>query len=105
MRLSLLILTLILLTACSTDPTPAMCRDVGVAVPDGAEITGTIVEKNIGTLDEVSRMCRSPWHLNAGCALPVAPGRYVLWMVEDETVIRHEYCHALYEERRHTKRL
>ena len=70
---------------------------MGVAVKDGAKVTGEIVEENMGTPEQVKAICQSPFETRLGCAMAVYPGEYVIWYVDDPEVKLHEQCHALFE--------
>ena len=90
-----------LLVGCKS-PSPADCRAAGVAVKDGAKVTGEIVEENMGTPQQVRAICQSPFEARYGCAMVVFPGEYVIWYVDDQVAKTHEICHGLYETKEHT---
>ncbi len=91
-------LLFLLLTSCATAPvTPHDCRQVGVNVPDGAEVTGRIVGQNIADAATVKARCQCPFRVKHGCTLAVNEGEYVIWAVDDARVLAEEQCHALFE--------
>ena len=84
-------------------PSPELCRDFGVYVPDGARASGEIVEYHISDVKTVSARCQSPWREQRGCAIPVGPGMWVIWAVDDSAVRLHETCHSLYQTAAHSE--
>ena len=107
------ILATLALAGCATPytvlvpPSPAYCRDVGnVAVPDGAPVTGQIVEYHLTDGRGVWEGCK--WQSGRGCAVKV-DGGYAIYVRDDGTypddqVFRtrvEEECHALYEVAEH----
>jgi len=105
-KLVLMLFLIILFGGCSAylvapPPSPALCRDVGVAVPDGAQATGEIVEYHIVHPLEIKGKCAG---IRKGCAWPVAPGEWVVYTIDDNVVRLHEECHALYQRTQHTNR-
>jgi hypothetical protein len=113
----LILLSLSLLSSCSSVPierfsnmTPAECRTYGVDVPQGAQVTGTIISSNMVTLMTTGRICGNS---AAGCAVaegweapflfPSPTHRYDIYYTETRCDAPHEACHAMYEAWSHTK--
>ena len=91
---------ILLVAGCDSTTSPYNCRVLGVDVPDGAEITGEIVEEHFLDQPATQAACLSPFSKRYGCAIPINVGRYVLIAV-NEKVMAHERCHALFEVRGH----
>jgi len=79
-------------------PSPALCRDFGVDVPDGTPVTGEILEYHIVHPTEIRGKCAG----FASCAWPVMDNLYVIYVVDEAGLRVHEECHALYQVREHT---
>ena len=102
---------LILLTACSVTPppmTPEQARAYGVDVPDGSEITGTVVSsefKWIGTC-ALAKACGGDYGMDA-CTVGVSqpwpdPNHEYKIYYADTRFAHHEAAHAYYEIWSHT---
>jgi len=105
---------ILLLTGCINVPVerlayldPALCRDFGVDVLDGAEKTGTVIGSHPGTIGGIYKPCEESSMTTAGCAVAVEGGwpseshRYNIHYTSVQ-IAAHEYCHAAYEEFDHT---
>lgn len=110
MRIMIMILLLVL-AGCSDPytvseaPSPRECRALGVQVDDGDKVTGRVAGITRGSIQEVSARCQSPFVEKRGCTLvwdlaQDGSWRYWLWYV-DWQAMKHEECHARYEEWRH----
>ena len=84
--------------------TPADCRAVGVLVDDGAPVAGVVVEATKVGKYEARGYCKG---ITGGCALNVWAGygkglsEWVIFYSDDYSY-RHEWCHAVFVEPRHT---
>lgn len=92
---SLMILLAMLMLA---PPSPKLCREFGVDVPDGAEVTGEIIRYEIVPPSEITGKCQG----YRSCAIPVIDNLWEIYTIDDTGVRVHEECHALYQERNHT---
>jgi hypothetical protein len=88
---------------CACAPTPELCRDWGVDVQDDDIVTGKIVEYHLADFATVQARCQCPFEPHYGCAIPVQPGQWVIWAIDDTGVRAHQECHVLFEEKRHTE--
>lgn len=108
-------LSLLVLVGCSNPyttgeaPSPRECRDWGVQVDNGDTVTGRVAGITLGSIEEVSARCQSPFRPQRGRTLvwdQAEDGTWRYWIYYVGWVeLKHEECHARYEEWRHVIRL
>ena len=81
---------------------PLACRLTGVDVAEGAQPTGKIVDRFEHAGGMAEAVCGAG---TLGCTIQVSKGEYEIHYERSELewVALHEMCHALYEQRSHTK--
>lgn len=100
MRLAVALAVLSVVSCATLDVTPNECRTLGVNVSDSDSMTGIILEEALMDERSVRAACQSPFQVKYGCTIAVNEGEYVIIGV-DNFAIRHERCHALFEEWEH----
>ena len=96
-------LTLLATITILAAPSPELCRDFGVDVPDGSEATGRIVEYHIADQRTVNARCQRPFGSVRGCAIPVNEDEYVIYVIDSPVARLHEECHSLHQTKEHVK--
>ncbi len=85
-------------------PVPSIkeCRKLGVEVPYGSEVTGTI-DETISLFEGKALVACGRSNL-LGCAREQEPHHWIIYYTEEAFTNRlHEACHAYYEIPRHTR--